>query len=38
MARVLHHVKIAYRSGDPLEVKAYLGATHHWLVDGRVRP
>jgi hypothetical protein len=38
MARVLHHVKIAYRPGDPLEVKAYLGATHHWLVDGRVRP
>ena len=37
MARVLHHVKIAYRPGEPLEAKAYLGGTHHWLVDGRVR-
>ncbi len=38
MARVLHHLKIAYRPGAPLEAKAYLGGTHHWLVDGRVRP
>jgi hypothetical protein len=36
-ARVLHHLKIAYRPGVPLEAKAYLGGTHHWLVDGRVR-
>jgi hypothetical protein len=38
MARVLHHLKVAYRPGEPLEAKAYLGGTHHWLVDGRVRP
>ena len=37
LARVLHHVKVAYRPGYPLEAKAYLGAVQHWLVAGAVR-
>jgi len=28
--RTLHHVKIVYRHGEPLEAKAYLAANHHW--------
>ncbi len=28
--RSLHHVKIVYRPGDPLEAKAYLAGNHHW--------
>jgi hypothetical protein len=37
LARVLHHVKVAYRPGHPLEAKAYLGAVQHWLVAGAVQ-
>ncbi len=29
-ARVLHHVKIVFEPGRPLEAKAYLAALHHW--------
>jgi hypothetical protein len=28
--RWLHHVKIVYRPGEPLEAKAYLAGNHHW--------
>jgi hypothetical protein len=28
--RSLHHVKIVYRPGEPLEAKAYLAGNHHW--------
>jgi len=28
--RSLHHVKIVYRPGRPLEAKAYLAGNHHW--------
>jgi len=28
--RSLHHVKIVYRPGGPLEAKAYLAGNHHW--------
>lgn len=28
--RSLHHIKIVYRPGDPLEAKAYLAGNHHW--------
>jgi hypothetical protein len=28
--RSLHHVKIVYRLGEPLEAKAYLSGNHHW--------
>ena len=28
--RTLHHVKLVYRPGEPLEAKAYLAADHHW--------
>lgn len=28
--RSLHHVKVAYRPGEPLEAKAYLAVNHHW--------
>ena len=28
--RSLHHVKISYQPGEPLEAKAYLAANHYW--------
>jgi hypothetical protein len=28
--RSLHHVKIVYTPGEPLEAKAYLAGNHHW--------
>jgi hypothetical protein len=28
--RSLHHVKIVYRPGEPLEAKAYLAGNHYW--------
>jgi hypothetical protein len=28
--RSLHHVKMVYRPGEPLEAKAYLAGNHHW--------
>jgi hypothetical protein len=28
--RSLHHVKVVYRPGEPLEAKAYLAGNHHW--------
>jgi hypothetical protein len=38
--RTLHHVKIVYQPGRPLEAKAYLAANHHWHTPGSssVRP
>jgi hypothetical protein len=28
--RSLHHVKVVYQPGEPLEAKAYLAGNHHW--------
>lgn len=28
--RALHHIKVSYLSGRPLEAKVYLAARHHW--------
>jgi len=40
--RSLHHIKIVYRPGEPLEAKAYLAGNHHWhtpaLRSSAVRP
>ena len=30
LVRSLHHVKIVFRPGEPLEAKAYLAGNHHW--------
>lgn len=30
-SRELHHIKITFRDGHPLEAKAYLSARHHWI-------
>ena len=35
--RWLHHVKVVYRPGQPLEAKAYLAVKHYWFQQEAVR-
>ena len=36
-ARWLHHVKIVYQPGLPLQAKAYLAVQHLWLAPGQIK-
>jgi len=36
-ARWLHHVKIVYQPGLPLQAKAYLAVYHMWLAPGAIK-